>query len=543
MHINYKLYNERIFKGTYLSKRRLNSNRTYSKYIKKKFPELFCSIFNDLDSEKKFKEKLYKLINGIDNPPRCKNPNCNNPAIFIKFSRGYSEYCSRECQYAGFGSNEHAKEKISSSRLKIINNKIVEKYSKKYDIDILNNNINLKNYCLHGDLKITKNQFKKYLKEEAQSFCPKCQKYYLNEWKPSELEINEQIEILSEFQKKTIYNITESRVRKYYPKLYKCIVYKKPNNSSWPEKLYMFKNKIRERTYCVNCGINKVHFLESVRSYSNHCKICCKNGDFVINHKNFISKKENDLLETIKKFYNEEIISNKRFNNNEIDIFFPLEKLGIEFNGLYWHSTNLRDEKYHYNKMKFFNSNGISLITIWEDDWEYKKEIVKSIIKNKLKLNKNKIYARKTEIREISSRENLDFFNSNHIQGAVSASIRLGLFYNNKLVSSMTFGKKRMVLGQEHKKDEYELIRFANLINTSVIGGASKLFKFFIEKYRPSEIISYANCDISDGRLYEILGFKSEGHSGINYWWAKDKRYHRSSFMKHKLVLLGFPSD
>ena len=40
--------------------------------------------------------------------------------------------------------------------------------------------------------------------------------------------------------------------------------------------------------------------------------------------------------------------------------------------------------------------------------------------------------------------------------------------------------------------------------------------------------------------MYEKLGFECKGHTGINYWWTDNlQRYHRSGFMKHKLVKEG----
>jgi len=57
--------------------------------------------------------------------------------------------------------------------------------------------------------------------------------------------------------------------------------------------------------------------------------------------------------------------------------------------------------------------------------------------------------------------------------------------------------------------------------------------------YNPSEIISYANLDISNGNLYETLGFNYEKHTGLNYWWANEIRHHRSNFMKHRLIKEG----
>jgi len=103
----------------------------------------------------------------------------------------------------------------------------------------------------------------------------------------------------------------------------------------------------------------------------------------------------------------------------------------------------------------------------------------------------------------------------------------------------MTFGKKRIILKLKSMNNEYELLRFCNKLNTSVIGGASKLFKYFVDNFYPENIISYASCDISSGNLYEKLKFMKQKHTGLNYWWASDRRYHRSNFMKYKLVEEG----
>ena len=106
--------------------------------------------------------------------------------------------------------------------------------------------------------------------------------------------------------------------------------------------------------------------------------------------------------------YFSEILTGNRviLDGKEIDIYIPEIKLGIEFNGLYWHSEEGgKDSKYHLNKTELCESNGIKLIHIFEDEWLYKKNIVKSRLKNILGLTENKIYARKCEIKEISSRD------------------------------------------------------------------------------------------------------------------------------------------
>ena len=117
------------------------------------------------------------------------------------------------------------------------------------------------------------------------------------------------------------------------------------------------------------------------------------------------------------------------------------------------------------------NSNGIQLFHICEDDWIYKQNIIKSMILNKLGKSSNKIYARKTEVKEVIDNKLVrEFLDNNHIQGFVGSKIKLGLFYKDELVSLMTFSKRTFM-----KNEDYELVRFCNKLNTNVIGGASKL--------------------------------------------------------------------
>jgi len=95
---------------------------------------------------------------------------------------------------------------------------------------------------------------------------------------------------------------------------------------------------------------------------------------------------------------------------------------------------------------------------------------------------------------------------NNHLQGFVGGKVKLGLFFENELVSLMSFGKRRVAMGKKSTNGEYELLRFCNKLNTNVLGGASKLFKHFKENYKPKEITTYADRSHSNGGLYEKLG-------------------------------------
>jgi hypothetical protein len=231
----------------------------------------------------------------------------------------------------------------------------------------------------------------------------------------------------------------------------------------------------------------------------------------------------------------------------ELDIYIPELKLAIEYNGLYWHSEDKGKHKYyHLNKTIMCRDSGIQLIHIFSDEWLNNKDIVKSRLYNILNVTPNKLYARKCVIKEIDVKCKTPFLNNNHIQGTDKSKIKLGLYNNDELVSVMTFGAPRVAMGNKNKiynKDDYELIRFCNKINTNVVGGASKLFKYFINNYKPQSIFSFADNRWSNptNNVYLKLGFNLKSESKPGYWYTKNfkQRYHRFNFSKNRLKAMG----
>lgn len=235
------------------------------------------------------------------------------------------------------------------------------------------------------------------------------------------------------------------------------------------------------------------------------------------------------------EFNNKEILSGL-----EIDIYLPDYKIGIEYNGDYFHSDLFKKKSFHLKKTKELQDKGIRLIHIWESDWYCRKKIVKSMLLNILNKTPNRIYARNTLVKEISKKESNEFLNENHLQGSSVDKIRLGLYFNNELVSVMTFSSLRKAVGHSSKNGSYELVRFCNKVDTTVIGGASKLYRFFIKKYSPSYIVSFANRDWSNGSLYNKLGMKFEKFTTPGYFYSKSRhKFSRFRFQKHKLVEQG----
>lgn len=213
------------------------------------------------------------------------------------------------------------------------------------------------------------------------------------------------------------------------------------------------------------------------------------------------SGKESKVYNFINKIYKGNIIRNHIINNKELDIFLPDLNIAFEINGLYWHSEIFKPRNYHKDKTNMCIEQGIDLVHLWEDDIDYKFDLIKYFIVHKLGLNDSKISARQCSIMEVKDNNIIkDFLNKNHLQGSTNSSVKLGLYFDNELVSLMTFKKN---------KDHYDLNRFCNKRNKIVRGGASKLLKYFISNYS-DKIFTFSDNSYSSGKLYEKIGFEKD---------------------------------
>ena len=234
-------------------------------------------------------------------------------------------------------------------------------------------------------------------------------------------------------------------------------------------------------------------------------------------------------------------IRDRSIISKELDIYFPDYKFAIEYNGVLWHSrgTSFPNNFKNFNKRHLLEKtnecekNNIQLYQIFDIEYNdpVKKEIWISMIKNRLGLSE-RIYARKCKILLPSKSEAKKFLNENHMQGGnVSNNLAFGLYYEDELVSLMTFGKSRF-----NKNYDYELLRFCNKRGIVVIGGASKLLNYFRKHYSGS-IISFANRRWSNGSLYESLSFNRLRISAPNHFYYKNGNlFSRNSYQKHKLA-------
>ena len=278
-----------------------------------------------------------------------------------------------------------------------------------------------------------------------------------------------------------------------------------------------------------------IHVLTGKKSKG--CNICF--------YQEFRSQQELEVDSYIKSLGFE--TDHKRFKNPdnpysyfEVDIYIPEKKIGIEYNGCFWHKTLPEDKYsrsifYHQNKYLTCKQLGIRLISIFEPDWRDRKEKIKQYLKDLLLPVQTKIYARKTEVRKIDYHMANSLYDKYHLLGKTTIqAVSYGLYYNNELLACMSFQKGRY---KENKEPVWCLTRFVTVSGYSIVGGASKLLKQFEKEYTPTKLVSYSDNDYFNGGVYSNLGFNCLGptHSPRYYWWLEDKEIKREKVQLHKL--------
>lgn len=532
---------------------KLNKNKIKEEWIKKNIPEYFSILSNYKESLSfhcdKFSQLIFHYENKMRDLPKCEYCDSKN-SRFVGFESGYKQGCSRHCAILlsrPKGIEQRKKNTLekygvehTTQRIEV-REKMKNSNLEKFGTEFASQNIDIKN-------KIKETNKVKYgceLPLQNEEIKQKMITNFIKNWgcnNPIKSPIIiDRIKRNSLSKYGTEYHISSDKVK--------------------------LKIKESQRNFNFNRIKDKYGDSFDILSYDNNIiKIRCNkcDSDFSIStsllyqrylkHEIEVCLKCNPLnnhtsnghLEVVH-FLNELKVDNVIINSRsiispyELDIYLPDYSLAIEFNGVYWHSELIKDKSYHVNKYKICRDNGLQLIQIWEDDWLYKKEIIKSIIRNKLNLNCISLGARKCDIREVSNKETIQFLNDNHIQGWSISKYRYGLYYKNELVSLMTISESRK--NMNGKDGSFELTRFCNKMNTNIIGSLSRLYKYFTKEIGTVNMISYSDNDFFTGDSYLKLGMKYEGES-LNYWWCDGrKRLNRWNFRKDKLVKEGFDKN
>lgn len=501
------------------------------KKLTKKFFEKYKDEINILFPDIiDFKEKLYLIRNNIISIPKC---SCGKNRIFKNQTKGYLKTCGDIRCIKTTTTTSKSKTMIERYGVEFaLQNENIKKKTKKTNLEKYGVSCTLQNQKIKEKIKLINiEKYGDYNIFKTDNFKNKSKKTILEKYKTDNVSKNNEIKKKKRntFQKKYNVNniLNDINIRK---QISETIRLKTINNLN-----ILLKNQNKEiLTYNNNCivkcykcnneyNISKSHLYTLLRLKIDTCRTC--------NPKlNSRSTTENELYEFCKNEYSYlEIIPNYNKLKYEIDIFFPELNFGIEYNGLYWHSEIYRDKNYHQDKLEYFEKQNINILQVWEDDWNFKQEIIKNIIRSKI--NPVRIYGRKCILKEINSNDSKIFHNQYHLDGYSISKIHIGLFYNDELISLCSFGKSRF-----NKKYEYELTRYTTMNNYSIIGGFSKMLNYFEKTYKPNSIISYKKLDLGYKNFYEQVGFKKEKRLQPNYYWVVNKkRENRIKYQRHKL--------
>ena len=237
-------------------------------------------------------------------------------------------------------------------------------------------------------------------------------------------------------------------------------------------------------------GINETTVAKYIRRY---------NLDHLINFcSSSLEQEIKDILKDIPLKKDRKILDGK-----EIDLYSAEHKIGIEFNGDYWHSDAKKSKDYHYNKSKLAESKGVFIYHIFEHEWNdlRKKQIIIDQLKDLFGYSRKVIKAEDCIIQEVPTKDKNTFLKDSHLQGKDKNTISLGLYCAGVLVSVMTFTRinKQCFC--------YGLSRFCCKLGYSVTNGFERLFNYFKEQYKPIKIVTYSDVAKNSGNIFKIHGF------------------------------------
>lgn len=229
---------------------------------------------------------------------------------------------------------------------------------------------------------------------------------------------------------------------------------------------------------------------------------------------------DNDIEYSLRQ----QCLRSENNSSQEIDILIKEHGIGLEISPAYTHNHDsephwgggVKSTVYHQKKAMAAEALGINLVHIfdWQDIEKMKNIILSLCGKNK------RLYARNCEVHRFDdSRTEKAFFEENHLQGYLKSECAYGLYHNGELVAAMSFTSPRY---GNKEQAEWELLRFASKAGITVVGGASKLFATFKKEQTPKSVMSFANYDISNGNLYEKLGFEYVRTTKPSFYWIKN---------------------
>lgn len=279
---------------------------------------------------------------------------------------------------------------------------------------------------------------------------------------------------------------------------------------------------INERTLrfiCNGCG---QRILRSLYTISYGCPECNSHE----------SRQQHEIKSFVRSVTGTSPVTTRSvINPYEIDIFVEDKSFAIEFNGLWWHTDKMKNERnYHARKTDMCREKGIKLLHVFSDEWKYKRRIIESMIKHRLGACNDSVDARKCNLITLDAGAEKEFFSANHIDGYTRSKKAFGLMHGNVLIAALSLREPH----HKSMKQYTEVARFACALNKNVRGALGKLISA-AKKETTKPLLSYIDQRHGDGLSYVKVGFKKVKETQERFWWTDCiHRYDRFKFKANK---------
>lgn len=216
-----------------------------------------------------------------------------------------------------------------------------------------------------------------------------------------------------------------------------------------------------------------------------------------------------------------------------IDVFVPSKKLAIEYVGLYNHSLlcGIRN-KDHQVRLDACTKAGLKFLSIYEDEWRDRNDLVRSMITHRLGINVRRFDARKLTLRPLSKPEAETFFEANHLEGNARSTVVFGLLTGDEVVAAMALRRPF----HNGNAARMEVARSVVKLGCNVRGWIGRLTKAcgdWALKAGKEGLMTYVDARVGFGEGYRQGGWRVYKEStGVRFWWTDfNDRYNR---FKHK---------
>jgi len=230
------------------------------------------------------------------------------------------------------------------------------------------------------------------------------------------------------------------------------------------------------------------------------------------------SKLEIELFEFVRSICPDAINGERKIlGGREIDIYIPSLKFGIEFNGLYSHSTKFKkDIWYHQKKTDDAATLGVRLIHIWSDEWLFNRYVIEAYLARALGVEQRKVFARRCEVVAVEGRDVREFLEHNHLQGFGRGGTGVALKLNDEVLAAA------LVI-------DGELSRWCVKLGVNLVGGFTRALAKL-----PRPLISYCDTAKHTGAGYLTSGWKEVNRRNIpqTFYVSGKRRLSRQAGVK-----------